>query len=146
MKTRQTSAPPGHPFASAAAGILLAIFAGTAGAEEITVKLTGDAEVPPVTTKASGSGKITVNPDMTVAGKVTTSGVAATMAHIHQGAAGTNGPVLIPLSKDGDNAWTVPAGAKLTDAQYQAFKTGQLYVNVHSAENKGGEIRGQIKP
>ena len=34
----------------------------------------------------------------------------------------------------------------LTDAQYEAFKAGNLYVNVHSAANKGGEIRGQLKP
>ena len=38
------------------------------------------------------------------------------------------------------------AGAKLTDAQYDSFKAGNLYVNVHSAANKGGEIRAQLKP
>jgi len=40
----------------------------------------------------------------------------------------------------------VPAGSKLTDAQYESYKAGNLYVNVHSAANKGGEIRAQIKP
>jgi hypothetical protein len=35
---------------------------------------------------------------------------------------------------------------KLTDAQYKAFKAGDLYVNVHSAQHQGGEIRGQLKP
>ena len=40
----------------------------------------------------------------------------------------------------------VVAGAKLTDDQYAAYKAGNLYVNVHSAANKGGEVRGQIKP
>jgi hypothetical protein len=54
--------------------------------------------------------------------------------------------VIIPLTKSGDGTWSVPAGAKLTDAQYAAFKAGDLYVNVHSAANKGGEIRGQLKP
>jgi hypothetical protein len=38
-----------------------------------------------------------------------------------------------------------PAGAKLTDAQYAAYKAGNLYVNVHSAKNPGGEIRAQLK-
>jgi len=40
----------------------------------------------------------------------------------------------------------VPEGTKLSEPQYQAYKAGELYVNVHSAENKGGEIRGQLTP
>lgn len=143
MKIKNTSYRAAY--LCSAAAILMATHVGTAFGEDIPVTLSGDSEVPPVTTKASGSGKITVNPDMTVSGKVTTSGVAGTMAHIHQGAAGKNGPVVIPLSQEG-SSWAVPAGAKLTDAQYKAFKAGELYVNVHSAENKGGEIRGQLKP
>jgi len=129
----------------AAAVIALATFSNAALADEIKVTLGGDKEVPPVKTAASGSGTITINSDMTVAGSVTTMGVAGTMAHIHQAAAGTNGPVIVPLTKSGDATWSVPAGAKLSDAQYRAYKAGELYVNVHSAENKGGEIRGQLK-
>jgi CHRD domain len=40
----------------------------------------------------------------------------------------------------------IAAGAKLNDDQMKAFKAGELYVNVHSDANKGGEIRGQLKP
>ena len=110
------------------------------------LSLTGAQEVPPVTTSASGSGTITVGADKSVSGSVTTSGIAATAAHIHEGAMGANGPVIVPLAKTSDNVWSVAAGAKLTDAQYDSYKAGKLYVNVHSAANKGGEIRAQLKP
>lgn len=110
------------------------------------VTLSGSQEVPPVTTAASGSGTITVGADKSVSGSVTTTGVVVTAAHIHVGAADKNGPVAIPLTKTSDNVWSVPAGAKLTDAQYESYKAGHLYFNVHSAANKPGEIRGQIKP
>ena len=103
-------------------------------------------EVPPVTTSATGSGTITINDDKSVSGSVTTSGVDGVAAHIHNGAPGKNGPVIVPMSKTADNTRSVGAGAKLTDAQYADFKAGNLYVNVHSAANKGGEIRGQLKP
>lgn len=108
------------------------------------VMLSGSQEVPPVTTSASGSGTITVAPDKSVSGSVTTTGVAATAAHIHNGPPGKNGPVIIPLVKTSDNVWSVPAGAKMTDAQHASYRAGELYVNVHSAANKGGEIRGQL--
>jgi len=81
-----------------------------------------------------------------VKGSVKTTGVAGTAAHIHEGARGKNGPVIIPLTKSGSDTWTVPAGAKLSDAQYDAYKAGNLYVNVHSEANKGGEVRGQLAP
>ena len=132
--------------ALAAAVISLAAYSGIAFGGEVKVALSGDQEVPAVKTSASGAGTITINDDKSVSGSVTTTGVAGTMAHIHNGAAGKNGPVIIPLTKSGDSTWSVAAGAKLTDVQFEAFKAGDLYVNVHSAANKGGEIRGQLKP
>ena len=110
------------------------------------VTLSGSQEVPPVTTAASGSSTITVGADKSVSGSVTTTGVNATAAHIHMAAMGQNGPVIIPLTKTADGVWSVPAGAKLTDAQYDAFKAGNLYVNVHTAAHKDGELRGQLNP
>ncbi len=130
----------------AAATLALSAFSMSATADELLFKLSGDAEVPPVATTASGTGAITINPDMTVSGKVTTSGVAATMAHIHVGKAGANGAVVVTLAKSGDNVWLVPDGTRLSEAAYQSYKAGELYVNVHSAEHKAGEIRGQLNP
>jgi len=110
------------------------------------VTLSGDQEVPPVTTSASGNGTITVGDDKSVSGSVTTSGIAGMAAHIHEAAAGKNGPVAVPLTKTSDNVWSVPPGAKLNDAQFKSYKAGNLYVNVHSEAHKDGEIRGQLKP
>lgn len=128
----------------AALALSLSLLGGAALAAD--VKLSGDNEVPPVKTSASGSSSIAVAADGSVSGNVKTTGIAGTAAHIHAGAAGKNGPVVVPLTKDGDGEWTVPAGAKLDDAQVKQLKAGELYVNVHSAAHKDGEIRAQLAP
>lgn len=134
-----------RPILAVAAFALVSV-SGMALAEEIKIKLSGDMEVPPVATMASGSGTIMVNADMGVSGSITTSGIVATAAHIHMGKAGMNGPVAIGFNKSGDNTWMLPEGAKFDAAQYQAYQDGALYLNVHSAANKAGEIRGQLMP
>ena len=131
----------------AAFATLLAASFSLASAKDVKITLTGDQEVPAVTTDAKGEGRIKIGDDKTVSGKITTSGIEGTMAHIHEGAApGQNGPPIITMEKGADGSWSVPAGSKLTDEQYDAFKAGRLYVNVHSAEHKGGEIRAPLKP
>jgi CHRD domain len=146
MNALHQSNRPGVLGTIGAAVISLAAYSGMAFGDQVMVKLSGDQEVPAVKTAAAGSGTLTINADMSVSGSVTTTGIAGTAAHIHMAGAGKNGPVAVPLAKSGDNVWSVAAGAKLTDAQYKAYKAGELYVNVHSADNKGGEIRGQLKP
>ena len=115
------------------------------GSNAIKVNLTGTEEVPPLTVPGSGSGTFRVAEDGTVTGSVTTKDVEGTMAHIHRGAKGTNGPVIVPLDKSGDT-YSVPAGRKLSAEQIKDLKAGNLYVNVHTAKNKGGEVRGQLNP
>ena len=133
------------------AGLMLAaaigLFASCASmpfAQQVT--LSGSNEVPPVTTTAAGTGTVTVGDDRSVKANVTVTGMTATASHIHEGAAGSNGPVIVPFTKTGDNTFAAPDGAKLTEAQYASYKAGNLYVNVHSAKNPGGEVRAQLKP
>ena len=106
--------------------------------------LTGANEVPAVTTPASATGTITIGSDHSVSGSVTATGMSPTAGHIHQGASGVNGPVIVPFTQSG-NTFSAPSGAKLTDAQYDAYKAGNLYVNIHSAAHPGGEVRAQLK-
>jgi hypothetical protein len=124
----------------------LALSIGSASATDVKVKLTGAEETPPVTTSASATGTITIAADKSVSGSLKTTGIDGTVAHIHVGAPGVAGPPIITLTKGEGGVWSVPAGSKLTDEQYASFKAGDLYVNVHSAEHKPGEIRAQLKP
>jgi hypothetical protein len=141
--SRQTWLPLGAAliFAISAFGS----YSSVSTAADIKVTLAGDQEVPPVRSAGTGAGTITVGADKSVSGSVTTTGIAGTAAHVHEAATGKNGPVIIPLTKSGDT-YTVPAGAKLTDAQFASFQAGNLYVNVHTAANPDGEMRGQLKP
>ena len=137
-----------------AAALLVAGCANVPKSTSGVTALTGDKQVPPVTTAASGTTDISARPSRcpnasgscpTLHGIVNTSGVTATAAHIHQGAAGQNGPPIVTLVKTGANSWQVPQGTTLTDAQFQAYWDGLLYVNVHSDANPGGEIRAQLR-
>ena len=115
------------------------------------VKLDGAQQVPPVQTAGSGSADLTYDP----ATKVLTWNVAfsglsgpATMAHFHGPApAGKNAGVEIWISTKGQPATSPLTGqATLTDAQAADLMAGNLYINVHTAKNPNGEIRGQVKP
>ena len=114
--------------------------------------LTGAKETPPVMTSASGRGAVVVNPTtLEITGGISFKDLTGPPlanpagAHIHQGAAGVAGPIIIPLIVNSDNATaTIPTGTTLTIAQYNALLAGELYFNVHTAANQGGEIRDQI--
>ncbi len=136
-------------FAGLAAGAALVALAACSslmpGSSHDKVTLNGASETPPVATSASGSGSIMVADDGTVTGSVTVTGMAPTMAHIHLGAPGVAGPVIVPFKQDG-NTFTAPPGSKFTDTQLAAYRAGNTYFNVHSAAHPAGEIRGQLKP
>jgi hypothetical protein len=129
---------------AAAVFVVLGACSMMPGSSSDKVTLTGANEVPAVSTSASGTGSIVIAADGSVTGSITVTGMAPTMGHIHQGAVGVNGPVIVPFKQDG-NTFTPPPGAKLTEAQMAAYRAGNLYVNVHSAAHPAGEIRAQLK-
>lgn len=145
--------------------LLTASFTASAAVMQFGAILTGDAEVPPVVT--DGYGEATVLFD-DVTGDLTWSlifeglsspiGGAGPTAHIHNAPKDANGPVVIPL----DGAGSVVDGNGKTEGIYlgavdvddlmdgddivAALFAGQLYFNLHTTNNPGGEIRGQILP
>ncbi len=140
---------PSKPgFALAALTLMVGVLVGgTALAmAPIETSLSGGQEVPPVKSLATGTGTIMVKDDKSVSGTIKTLGIKGTVAHIHQGATGMNGPHIVDLTKLSDDEWGIPPGTRLTDEQFQSLKDGNLYINVHSAEHQGGEIRAQLKP
>jgi CHRD domain len=129
--------------------------------------LDGKEQVPPADTKAQGEATFTLSKDGdSIHYKITVANIEnVTMAHIHEGATGANGPVevwlypsapppkLIPGKSNGVLAeGTITSanlvgpleGKSLTDL-LNDIKSGKAYVNVHTSEYPGGEIRGQIK-
>ena len=135
-----------RPAVTLLAATTLALFAASAFAKDVKVTLTGSEETPPVTTSATATGTISIAKDHTVTGSIKATGIEGVAAHIHVGPAGQSGPPIITLAKGADGTWTVPEGSKLTDEQFASFTSGNLYVNVHSAAHKSGEIRAQLKP
>jgi hypothetical protein len=113
-----------------------------------TVSLTGPEEVPPNSSTAAGGGVAVYDTTAdSIKSSIFFTGLTspATASHIHEGAAGANGKVIVPFTKDGDK-FSAPSGAKLTPEQLKSFKAGNLYVNIHSAAHPGGEVRAQLKP
>ena len=121
-------------------------FAAPAYAETFKVTLDGKAEVPPTTSTATGSADVNYDAaTKKLTWTVTYSGLTgpATAAHFHGPAeAGKNAGVKVPIA----NATSSPAegSATLTDEQAADLLAGKYYINVHTAANPGGEIRGQV--
>jgi CHRD domain-containing protein len=122
------------------------VCAGPAFADKMKATLDAKSEVPPNTSTASGSADIDFDAaSKKLTWKLTYSGLSgpATAAHFHGPAeAGRNAGVAVAIP----NAGSSPAegSATLTEAQAADLAAGRYYINVHTAANPGGEIRGQV--
>jgi len=133
------------------AGITLWAGSSLAAPESFQVPLTGAQEVPAVDTPAKGTAKLSYDPaTRVVTWTITYSGLSgpATMAHFHGPAAkGENAGVQIWLTEKGKPVESPIKGqATLTPDQAKDFAAGKWYVNVHTEQHPGGEIRGYVTP
>jgi CHRD domain len=111
--------------------------------------MTNYQENPATVSTATGKGVVSLNAAGTQA-LVTFSWAGltgnATVGHVHSGRTGTNGPVICNLSPTAATAGSVNDFlCTFSAAQVTALKQGQLYLNIHTAANPGGEVRGQIQ-
>jgi hypothetical protein len=126
-------------------------------------ELSGQNEVPPVQSSATGKAEFTIPANGTMKYRVNVTGISnASMAHIHMAKAGENGEVIAdllrtPTSKDKDTAYGMIFRGNLTDTSIKgpmqgktiddlaaAMDSGETYVNVHTTAHPDGEIRGQV--
>lgn len=125
----------------------------------VALNMTGAKEVPPVTTMASGTATF-VNNQTFIGFDLSVSDLYnATSAHVHQGKAGSNGPIVVTLYKTSDPSPGLfggysgnitssmlegPLKGKQLSALVDLLSNGQAYVNIHTIKNKNGEIRDQV--
>ncbi|WP_394788185.1 CHRD domain-containing protein [Rhodoferax sp.] len=113
----------------------------------LTASLAAGNEVPPTASTGSGTAEAWLNKDTNLLSwKVTFTGLTgpATAAHFHGPAvAGSNAGVVVPFT---GTTSPLEGQATLTPAQAADLLAGKWYANVHTAANKGGEIRGQMTP
>jgi hypothetical protein len=138
-------------------------------AERFSATLSGANEVPPVTTTASGTANFTAVGDTAISYTIAVNGLTGvTMGHIHAAAAGSNGGVVVwllppngtaPQAASGTINGTLASGTITAawirgisgappislDSLKRLMRTGNVYVNLHTSTNGGGELRGQIQ-
>lgn len=127
------------------AGALALATPSMAAMMNFKASLNGKSEVPANTTVGTGTVTATYDSDskkLTWKGSYSGLTGPATAAHFHGPApAGKNAGVMVPISPNGPS---FEGSATLTDAQAKALMDGDIYVNIHTAANKAGEIRGQL--
>jgi len=116
----------------------------SANTQVIRVSLSGNNEVPPITTNGSGVGYVTVDTESgDIVANARVNNITANNAHIHQGVAGTNGGPMVQLVNNGD-VWET--SVTLTRTQLADLLSGKTYFNIHTTTNPTGDVRGQIAP
>lgn len=120
-----------------------------AGVFTFAAVLNGAQEVPPVGTPGVGAAAATfddVTRIFTLTGYVSNLSSTVVNAHIHFGAPGVNGPVVIPITAPfGSTAGFLSTGPiVLTNPQAAQLVAEDWYVNIHTSGNPGGEVRGQL--
>lgn len=129
--------------------------AAAASGEVWTTTLSGAAEVPAVATSATGSATFVLSPDgTTIRYLVQYGGLSGPLAaaHIHLGAAGSNGGIMFPLAAGPSpfvgaldaTDFVATGGVTTFSAAVDAIRAGTAYVNLHTAANPAGELRGQL--
>jgi len=139
--------PMSRPALAALACAALLAFAAPATAASVNLKaeLKASNEVPPNDSKGAGSVTATydeASKTLSWKGTVTELTAPATAAHFHNGDPGKNGAVVVPIA--GADKGAFEGSAVLTEQQAADVLAGRWYVNVHTAANKGGEVRGQL--
>ena len=124
---------------------------------KFTATLSGQEEVPPTNSQATGMAEVTVTGNNARYSVNATNMQGVTAGHIHSGGQGENGPIVVTLFKNesptnevsetgsitADKLEGPMAGKQLADL-VTAMTNGETYVNVHTEQNPNGEIRGQI--
>jgi hypothetical protein len=123
---------------------------------KIVINLTGDEEVPPVQTDAKGIAEISPRGADSIGYTVNATNIqGVTAGHVHLGAKGENGPIVVtlfkydtPMNEVSENGTITAdklegpmAGKQISDLT-TAGADGKLYVNIHTEKNPNGEIRG----
>ncbi|MBM3985902.1 MAG: CHRD domain-containing protein [Planctomycetes bacterium] len=127
----------------AASSLLAAVLSAPLAAQTLFyADIDGTQETPPNTSTAGGWARVTLNAGNTLTYDVRTWGLSATSAHIHDGAAGVGGPIVVALA-GGPTVWSGTSAA-LTVAQVADLRSEGLYVNIHTAGFPLGEVRGQL--
>lgn len=117
---------------------------------QLGATLTPASEVPPTNSNGRGDAQVTYDKaSKQLRWNVTYAGLTgpAMAAHFHGPAGpGANAPVVVNIAPGGAPTSPITGSAQLTDQQAEQLLAGQWYLNVHTAANKGGEIRGQVVP